>query len=102
MNVPGFTAEASLGWTKAKSQRSTVSGSSSATTVLPMQGFTAAPVAMRSRIWPPPWEKGVPCCTPDSVGRPHCTYYYVPVWYQCEVFYTPFACWICGPPVIHQ
>jgi hypothetical protein len=55
MNVPGFTAEASLGWTKVKSQRSTVFGSSSATTVLPMQGFTAAPVA--------PWNCYQTCLT---------------------------------------
>jgi len=43
MNAPGFTAEASLGWTKVKSQRSAVFGSSSAASVLPMQGFAALP-----------------------------------------------------------
>lgn len=98
--IPGFTAEASLGPTIDKYQGSTVFGSSGAVEVLPMQEFAAAPIPTQDLLWSPPWEKRVPCCVPDQFGRPRCTYYYVPVWYSCEVFYTPFACWVCHPPVV--
>lgn len=98
MKVPGFTAEVSLGRTIGKYRANTVFGSSPASEVSPMQEFTAGPIAAQSRIWPFPWEKRVPCCVSFN-GRPYCTYYYVPVWYQCEVTYNPYACWVCRPPV---
>ncbi len=96
--IPGFTAEASIRPTIGKYKENTVFGSSGAVEVLPMQEFTAAPIAMQNLVWPPPWEKRVPCCRSDQFGRPRCAYNYYPVWYQCEVSYTPFACWICYPP----
>ncbi len=96
--IPGFSAEASLGPTMGKYQGSTVFSSSGAGEVLPMQGLTGARIPTQNLVWP--WEKRVWCCVPDWLGRPRCTYYYVPVWYDCTVQYTPFACWICHPPVV--
>ena len=98
MNVPGFTAEASLSRTMGRYQGNSVFGGSDALQVSPMQEFMAAPMAAQSRSWPLPWEKKVWCCSSFN-GRPYCTYYYVPVWYQCEVIYNPYACWVCRPPV---
>jgi hypothetical protein len=98
MNVPGFTAEASLGRAPSHFWGNVVSCNSAAVEILPMQEFTSAPTASGSRLWPPPWMKRVPCCI-SLFGRPYCTYSYVPVWYQCDVIYNPYACWICRPPV---
>src|SRR5713226_5157182 len=93
--IPGFTAEASLSPTTAKYQGNTVFGSSGAVEVLPMQEFTAAPIATQSLVWPPPWLKLVRCCGWYN-GRIYCTSTWAPVWYNCQ-------CWngaaICRPPV---
>jgi hypothetical protein len=98
MNVPGFTAEASLNRTTGKYPGNTLWGSAGVIEISPMlQQFTAG--SIENRLWPPPWVKRVPCCS-SWFGRPICTYYYVPVWYQCDVVYNPYACWICRPPVL--
>jgi hypothetical protein len=98
MTVPGFTAEASLSRTVVTYQRNMVIGGSDAVGILPMQGFTAAPISSQNLTWPP-WTKRLWCCAGDMHGIPHCTYFYVPAWYDCYVVYTPLPCWICRPPV---
>lgn len=98
MSVPGFTAEASIGPKTGKHLGGTVFGSSGVFGVLPPQGLGAAVTPAQYFPWPPPWMKRVPCCTADPIdGRPRCTYYYVPIWYQCQVHYNPYACWTCSP-----
>jgi hypothetical protein len=96
MSAPGFTAEASLRPTPYKHRGTAVSSSYAPAKVVPMQDSTAAHILP----WPPPWMQRVPCCV-DFGGRPYCTYSYVPAWYQCEVTYTPYACWSCYPPRLH-
>jgi hypothetical protein len=41
------------------------------------------------------WEKLEHCCI-DYFGRPMCTYFVVPVWYDCFPL-TP-TCFTCRPP----
>lgn len=99
MNVPGFTAEASVGRATANFSGNVVYRNSAAVGILPMQEITSALSAGESRLSASPWMKRVPCCV-ALFGRPYCTYSYVPVWYQCDVIYNPYACWICRPPVL--
>jgi hypothetical protein len=91
MTLPGFTAEASLRPAIYKYQGETVFGSSGAVEVLPMQEFTTAPLRTLDLLSPLPWQKQVHCCFRDRYGRPHCTYSYVPVWYDCDVLYNPLS-----------
>jgi hypothetical protein len=101
MNVPGFTAEASLRRTMGKYQGNAVFGSSGAIGVLPMQAFTAAHVEMQN-LWRPPFGKKVWCCF-NFLGLPRCTYTYVPIWYACDVLYSDgLPCMYCHPPVLQQ
>jgi hypothetical protein len=99
MNMPGFTAQASLSRTMGKYQGNAVFSNSRANEVLPMQGFAAAALETHNLVWRP-FEKLAWCCS-DWHGRPLCAYYYVPVWYDCDVTYTPYACMFCHPPVLH-
>jgi hypothetical protein len=65
-----------------------------------MQDFAAGPILRQNLVGAGrPWEKLVWCCS-HVLGLPRCTYYYVPVWYDCEVLYTPLPCWLCHPPVV--
>ncbi len=94
MNMPGFTAEASLRPTIGKYQGNTVFGGSGAAQILPMQELTIAP----NLVWPRPWEKLVPCCFYDYSGKPRCSYHPVPLWYWCERLPTELTCFVCYPP----
>ena len=91
MNMPGFTAEASLGPAKGKYQGNAIFDSSGAVRVLPMQESTAASIVTQ-------WGRRVWCCSYDSSGKPRCTYYTVPFWYWCRIVYNPLPCFICYPP----
>ena len=99
MTLPGFTAEASLSRTVVTYRTNTVISSSNAVGILPMQGLKASPVSSQNLASALAWTKRLWCCTRDTHGIPHCTYFYVPAWYNCYVIYTPLPCWICRPPV---
>jgi len=79
MTLPGLIAEVSLGRTVVTYQRNMVLGGSDAVGIVPMQGFTAAPISSRNLTWPLPWTKELWCCARDMRGIPHCTYFYVQV-----------------------
>lgn len=98
MNMPGFTAEVSLSRTMGKYQSKKAFGHSAEVEALQMQEFGRLSGAEQGLSRLAPWEKRVPCCTLFD-GRPYCSYSYVPVWYDCDVIYTPLPCWICRPPV---
>lgn len=85
MTLPGFTAEASLSRTAVTYQGNMVIGGSDAAGILPMRGFTAAPILSQNLSWQPPWTKRLWCCSRDTHGTPHCTYFNVPAWYDCSV-----------------
>lgn len=98
MALPGFTAEASVIPAMYRYQVETVFGSLGAVEILPMQELTTTPLRTPELLSPFPWRKQVHCCFRDRYGRPHCTYSYVPVWYDCDTVYNPLPCQICHPP----
>ena len=98
MNVPGFTAEASLTKTVSKYRNNILLGRVGSNAVLPMRGVSAAPV-MENFLGYFPWEKRVPCCY-EFEGKPYCSYFYVPLWYVCEdINRGGPSCPYCHPPV---
>jgi len=100
MSLPQFTAEMALSEVSQRYRGKRVIRFSFAGAI-PMQEPEPS-AALASRFWPPPFYKRVPCCLPDPLdpGRPRCTYSYLPVWWNCAVLSTPYACWICSPPQI--
>jgi hypothetical protein len=102
MKMPEFTAEASLRPAMGRYYANTVFGGPRGVGVSPTQeSMGASGLTHNAILWPPPWERRVWCCAYDWAGRPRCNYFYVPVWYDCDVIYNPLPCFICRPPVVH-
>ena len=100
MNMPGLTAEASLGPATGRYCSNAGSGGSRAVEVLPMQEFTDVIVTGYPCRQPwQPWLMSVPCCRYLPTDRLYCTCTTYPVWYQCRNI-TPWgpACFLCYPP----
>ena len=95
MNLPGFTAEASLSRTTNNYQKNAVFAVSGGVEVLPMQQFTLAPIATQRLGWHGPWERPLTCCEWFE-GRPYCSTTWVPIWENC---YCDFGAPVCRPPV---
>ena len=95
MNVPGFTAEASLSRSTNPYQKSAVFGSSGGVEVLPMQEFTVAAIAAQRLGWHGPFERPLTCCR-SFEGRPYCSTTWVPIWENCHC---EFGAPVCRPPV---
>jgi hypothetical protein len=94
MRMPEFTAEASLNPALGQYQANGVFGSSGTFRVLPMQALTSAPRLTPNLIGV---GRQAHCNTPGPSGEPRCTYFTVPVWYQCDVIFTPYSCMVCRP-----
>jgi len=97
MNVPGFTAEASLSRTTIKYQKNAVIGSSGALEVLPMAHYYQgdATIPTQRLGWRGPWERPLTCCERFE-GRPYCNTTWVPILDNC---YCEFGAAVCRPPV---
>jgi hypothetical protein len=88
MKMPEFTAEASLTPATGSYQGKALFGGSRG------PGVTSA-FCPRLR----PWQKCMWCCNPDASGKPRCSYFAVPIWYDCTEVFTPYSCWLCRPDV---
>jgi hypothetical protein len=97
MKIPEFSAETSLSPARGHYRGKTVFGSSSVG-VLPMQTPTAASSLTQNLVGGFHLVgKQAHCCTPGLFGEPRCTYFTVPIWYQCDVIFTPYSCMVCHP-----
>src|SRR5689334_5831537 len=97
MKTPEFSAEKSLSPTRGYYQGKVLFGSSSWIGVIPMQTPTAAGLAPNLAVGLQ-LGKQAHCCSPGLFGEPRCTYFTVPIWYDCDVTFTPYSCMICHPP----
>jgi hypothetical protein len=97
MKIPEFTAETSLSPAMGHYQGNSISGSSSVIGALAMQTSPFAPGLMQNLVGGLHSGKQAHCCTPGLFGEPRCTYFTVPIWYQCDFIFTPYSCMVCRP-----
>ena len=92
MTIPRFTAEASLAPARGQYRANRGADNSRKVGTSPiMQQATDA--SLFSGLIP---LKRVPCCV-NYFGKPVCTYYWVPAWFNCVPLTRDPTCFVCYP-----